>query len=726
MFKPFLRLALKVLFRVELNGDAEVFRNPRTLIVANHESFLDGVLLALFIPIDAVFVVHTQVAKRPLFRFLLRFVPHLAVDSTSPLAIKQIVKLVETGQPVVIFPEGRITKTGSLMKVYDGAAFVAAKTGATVVPVRIDGAARSYFGRLAGVYPRKAFPKVTITMLPRRTIPMPVRPSAKERRRRAGELLRQILLDMLIATRPQRTLFEAFLEARGIFGSQYKLVEDVRLQEESYGSLLKMSLGIQRLMSRLTKENDVVGILTPNAAPTLGLVLALSAGRRVPALLNYTAGPDGLRAACIAAGIRNIVASRTFLEKARLTPLIEQLAGIRVHYLEDLKAQFGLVDRLWVLWHMAFPRSAARPQTPADPAVVLFTSGSEGKPKGVVHSHASILSNVAQVRAVADFTPLDKFMMALPLFHSFGLTCGVMLPLVSGCKVFLYPSPLHYRIIPEVVYDRDCTVLFGTSTFLGNYGKFAHPYDFGRLRYVVAGAERLSEDVRRLWIEKFGIRILEGYGVTECAPVVAVNVPMACRIGTVGQLLPGVQHELEPVPGIDNGGALHVAGPNVMKGYYLFDRPGVIQPPPSIRAGWYSTGDIVEIDDEGFVHIRGRLKRFAKIAGEMVSLEVVEKIASIAAPGFAHAASTRVDTAKGEALVLFTTALDLTRERLIAAAKANGSPELAVPRILRNIEQIPLLGSGKTDYVMLKRMAESTPTGACATDSDEDQEAIAA
>lgn len=726
MFKAFLRLALKVLFRVELRGDAEVFRNPRTLIVANHESFLDGVLLGLFVPVRAVFVVHTQVANQPLFRFLLRFVPHLALDSTSPLAMKQIVKLVETGQPVVIFPEGRITKTGSLMKVYDGAAFVAAKTGATVVPIRIDGAARSYFGRLAGVYPRKAFPKVTISILARRTIPMPARPSAKERRRRAGELLRQILLDMLIATRPERTLYEAFLEARNSFGSQYKLVEDIRLQEESYGSLLKMSLGIQRLMSRLTVEDEVVGVLTPNAAPTLGLVLALSAGKRVPALLNYTAGPDGLRAACSAAGIRSIVASRGFLEKARLTTLVEQLPDIRVHYLEDLKAQFGLADKLWVLWHLLFPRAAARPQTPDDPAVVLFTSGSEGKPKGVVHSHASVLSNVAQIRAVADFTPLDKFMMALPLFHSFGLTCGVMLPLVSGCKVFLYPSPLHYRIIPEIVYDRDCTVLFGTSTFLGNYGKFAHPYDFGRLRYVVAGAEKLSDDVRKLWIEKFGIRILEGYGVTECAPVVAVNVPMACRIGTVGQLLPGVQYELEPVPGIDNGGALHVAGPNVMKGYYLFDQPGVIQPPPSIRAGWYSTGDIVEIDEDGFVHIRGRLKRFAKIAGEMVSLEVVEKIATTAAPGFAHAASTRADAAKGEALVLFTTAPDLTRDRLLAAARTNGSPELAVPRVIRSIEQIPLLGSGKTDYVALKRLAEATPAEADATDTDDSREAVAA
>lgn len=708
MLKTLLRLVMKGFFHVKVSGDTTVFHNVRTLIVANHESFIDGLLIGIFLPVDAVYVVHTQIANRPLFRFLLHFVKHLAVDSTSPLAMKLIVKLVETGQPVVIFPEGRITKTGSLMKVYDGAAFVAAKTGATVVPVRIDGAARSYFGRLAGVYPRKVFPKVSITVRPRQQISMPDLPSAKLRRRRAGEQMRAILLDMLVATRPQRTLFEAFLDAKSTFGTTYKLIEDIRLQEESYGSLLKMSLGLQRLISRFTAPGEVVGIVTPNAAPTLALVLALSAGKRVPAMLNYTVGPDGIRSACTAANIQTIFASRVFLEKARLTQLVEHLPGITVRYLEDLKAQIALSDKLWVGWHMIFPLSAAVPQTPDDVAIVLFTSGSEGKPKGVLHTHASVLSNVAQIRAISDFTPLDKFMMALPLFHSFGLTCGVMLPLVSGCKVFLYPSPLHYKAIPEIVYDRDCTVLFGTSTFLGHYGTCAHPYDFGRLRYVVAGAEKLSEDVRKLWIEKFGIRILEGYGVTECAPVVAVNVPMACRIGSVGQFVPGMEVQLESVPGIEKGGALHVKGPNVMKGYFLFDRPGVIQPPQSIGAGWYSTGDIVTIDDEGFVHIHGRLKRFAKIAGEMVSLEVVETIAATAAPGFLHAASTRGDTSRGEALVLFTTSPNLGRDALLCAAKATGSPELAVPREIHHIEDIPLLGSGKTDYVRLKQMAEET------------------
>ena len=707
-----LQTVLRPLFRVRVTGDATALTNDRTLIVANHESFLDGLLLGAFLPVDAVFVVHAQVLTKWYFRWLLRFVPHLAVDSASPLSIKLICRLVETGQPVVIFPEGRLTITGSLMKVYDGAAFVAAKTAATVIPVRIEGSGRSYFGRLAGIYPLKLLPKIRIAIQPRRTIPMPSLPSAKLRRRRAGELMRRILLDMLVATRPQRTLSEAFLDAKATFGSQYKLVEDIRLKEETYGSLLRMALGLSRLTGRFTQRGEIVGVVMPNAAPTLGLILGLSGSGRVPALLNYTAGVDGVRAACSVARIRNIIASRAFLEKARLGHLLENIPDVKIHYLEDLRSQVTLADRLWILGRAVFSTLPNGGQSPDDPAVVLFTSGSEGKPKGVVHSHASLLSNIAQVRSLADFSPLDKFMICLPVFHSFGLTCGVIMPLVSGCKAFLYPSPLHYRIIPEVVYDRNCTVLFGTSTFLANYGKFAHPYDFGRLRYVVAGAEKLSDDVRRLWIEKFGIRVLEGYGVTECAPVIAVNVPMACRTGSVGQLVPGLEHELEPVPGIEGGGVLHVKGPNVMKGYFLHDQPGVIQPPKSLRDGWYSTGDIVSIDEDDFIHIRGRVKRFAKIAGEMVSLEVVERIATTAAPGFAHAASTRTDAAKGEALVLFTTALGLGREQLLAAAKSFGAPELAVPRVVESVTAIPLLGSGKTDYVKLKQMAEATVNAA--------------
>lgn len=699
-----LRLLSRILFRVEVRGKENIPSTKKLLVVANHESFLDGLLLGLFLPVKATFVVHTTVLENWLFRAILSLVPHLAVDPTSPLAMKKVIKLLEAGKPVVIFPEGRITLTGSLMKVYDGPGFVAAKTGATILPVRIDGAARSYFSRLTGIHPKKIFPKVSIAIQPVTQIPMSTAATAKLRRKHAGENMRRVMQEMLFASQPVQTIFSAFLDAMQIHGRKTRFVEDMQQTEESYGDLLKKSLALGRLASKVSAPDENVGVLLPNVTNTICLIFGMSAMRRVPAMLNYTAGPAGIQNACIAANVKTIITSRKFIETAKLENIIAGLSHLQIIYLEELRGQFNWADKLWIMvYALHFPRMAMHSTHADAPAVVLFTSGSEGKPKGVVHSHRGILANIAQIRAVIDFSPADKFMISLPLFHAFGFTCGAIMPLVTGCKLFLYPSPLHYRIIPEIIYDRGCTVLFGTSTFLGNYAKFAHPYDFYKLRYVVAGAEKLNEEVRKTWVEKFGIRILEGYGATECAPVLAVNTPMTYKTGTVGPLLPGLVPKLEEVPGISNGGLLSVRGHNVMLGYYLYDNPGTLKPPSD---GWYNTGDIVEIDGEGFVTIKGRVKRFAKVAGEMVSLETVEKIATQASPNCQHAASTQADAQRGENIVLFTTDAALAKDALQSAGKILGAPELAIPKKIVLLEAIPLLGTGKTDYVKLKEIAE--------------------
>jgi acyl-[acyl-carrier-protein]-phospholipid O-acyltransferase/long-chain-fatty-acid--[acyl-carrier-protein] ligase len=336
--------------------------------------------------------------------------------------------------------------------------------------------------------------------------------------------------------------------------------------------------------------------------------------------------------------------------------------------------------------------------------VLLFTSGSEGVPKGVALSHRNILANCAQLSSIIDFNPTDRVFTALPMFHSFGLVGGTLLPLLYGVRIFLYPSPLHYRIVPALIYDTDATICFGTDTFLNGWARYAHPYDFYRMRYIFAGAEKVRDETKRLFAEKFGVRVLEGYGATETSPVLAMNTAMHNRAGTVGRVLPGMAHRLEDVPGVNAGGRLSVSGPNVMLGYMRATAPGVIEKPEN---GWYDTGDIVDIDPQGYVSITGRAKRFAKIAGEMVSMSAAEALVASLWPDAQHAVLAQPDARKGEQLLLLTTRKDAAARDILAHARARGMAEIAVPRTVLVVDAIPLLGTGKTDYPAVQRLAES-------------------
>jgi len=711
MLKRFLHWLLTLIYRVKVNGLENYHQaGDRVLIIANHTSFLDPLLLGVFLPDDITFAINTQISQRWWLKPFLRLSKVFPMDPTHPLSLKALIHHLQNDTKTVIFPEGRITVTGSMMKIYDGTGMVADKSGATLLPVRIEGAQYSHFSKLKNIVRLRWFPKITIHILPPTRIDTHGQFTGKVRRKKSGHILSDIMTEMMFATSHyQQTLFSALLHARRIHGGKHTVAEDMERKPLSYDRLIAGSVIIGKLIKPLTSESETVGILLPNSTKTLSVILGLQLYGRVPGMLNYSIGSAGMASACNTGKINTVLTSRKFIELAHLTDEAARLAEhVKLVYLEDLAASLSAVDKLMGLiqaktadyWYKSHFYDAD------DAAVVLFTSGSEGAPKGVVLSHANVLANHQQVKARIDFNPTDVVLNFLPMFHSFGFTVGTLLPIMNGMTTFLYPSPLHYAVIPEMAYEVGATIMFGTNTFLAAYAKKAHAYDFYSLRYVVAGAEKLQESTRQIWLDKFGIRILEGYGATETSPVTSVNTAMDYKAGTVGRIMPDMLFKLEPVLGIEHGGKLHVAGPNIMKGYLLPDNPGVLVPPCSLYGeGWYDTGDIVDIDDDGFIKIQGRSKRFAKISGEMVSLTAVEQLASAAWPEAHHAVVSLPDPKKGEQIILLTTQANATSKALSDASP--GVAAINLPKKVFVVEKVPVLQTGKTDYIESTKLADS-------------------
>jgi acyl-[acyl-carrier-protein]-phospholipid O-acyltransferase/long-chain-fatty-acid--[acyl-carrier-protein] ligase len=486
-------------------------------------------------------------------------------------------------------------------------------------------------------------------------------------------------------------------------------IEDTSFKELSYRRVL---VGADVLSGVWRKKfgpeiGERIGILLPNVNTTPVTLLSLWAAQKVPAMLNFSTGIPVMLQCAQLAGLKHIITAQAFLDKAKLDLAPLKAAGITITSLETIAPQISKITKLATLAKHTFATGVGLrtvPLAPNDTAAVIFTSGSEGVPKGVELTHRNLLANVRQAISIIDVTDDDRFFNALPLFHSFGLMGGTLFPLIRGCYTFLYPSPLHYRVIPTLVSDRNCTVLMGTNTFLNGYARKAHPYDFSTLKFLVAGAEKLQPATFDLYAKKFGLRILEGYGATECSPIISVNTRMEPSVGTAGRFVPGLDWRLEPVEGVDEGGRLFVKGPNVMKGYLNPDANAAFHS----LDGWYDTGDIVFVDSDGFVHIRGRMKRFAKISGEMVSLSAVEDAMVNAFPKFGArctvAILTQPDEDKGEKLIAVTNESRLQLADIRAAVKAKGLSNLSAPRELKVVDKIPKLGSGKTDYRELQRM----------------------
>jgi acyl-[acyl-carrier-protein]-phospholipid O-acyltransferase/long-chain-fatty-acid--[acyl-carrier-protein] ligase len=703
MLKNLLRLSLTKLYKIEIKG-LENYKKAgnRVLIVANHLSFLDAIILAIFLPDKPMFAVNTFISQQWWMKPFLALADTFALDPTNPMAVKSLINEIKKDKKCVIFPEGRITVTGSLMKIYEGPGMIADKSDAMILPVRLDGAQFSPFSRLKGRVKIHLFPKITLTILPPQKFEVDAKITGRDRRAANADKLYDIMTEMLFESSDyKKTLFSSLLDAKKIHGRNHQIIVDVERNALTYNQLIARSFILGKEISKNTQAGEYVGLMLPNMNSSIVTFFAMQAFGRVPAMINFSTGGANFIAACKVAKIKTIFSSKRFIEGAKLQKLVEaaEAENVRIIYLEDVSKKIGFFAKIIGLFKAQFAEKFYSPTPSDDAAVILFTSGSEGTPKGVVLSHQNLQSNRFQLASRVDFSSKDIVFNALPIFHSFGLTGGTLLPILSGIKTFFYPSPLHYRIVPELVYDTNATIMFGTNTFLSNYARFANAYDFYSIRYVFAGAEKLDEETRKNWSEKFGVRIFEGYGATETAPALSTNTPMHNKPGTVGRLMPGIKTKFEEIPGITDGKKLLVSGPNIMKGYLLSTNPGIITPP---QDGWYDTGDIVAIDDKGFVAIKGRAKRFAKVAGEMISLTATEVNISKIDPKSAHAIVAIPDAKKGEQLVLMTTSQILKRTDISTYFKENQITELSVPKEIITVEKLPLLGTGKIDYVSVR------------------------
>ena len=502
----------------------------------------------------------------------------------------------------------------------------------------------------------------------------------------------------------RRPLFDALVDASATFGAKKLILEDQERNPLSYTDLIRAAFALGRKVAAVTKPGERVGVMLPASSVVVVTFFALHAFGRVPAMLNFTSGIRNLKAACETAGVKRVLTAHRFIEQGKLHDLVDALESIAtVSYLEDVRAKVGLADKLFAAAAGAFPKRFRAETKPDDPGVILFTSGSFGAPRGVILSQANLQANVQQIASHIDLDPEWVMFNPLPTFHCFGLTGGVLLPLLTGMKAFEYPSPLHTKQIPPLVKDSKAALLLATDTFVNQYARVAERDELSGLKFIVCGAEKVRDETHNLIAERFGaVPVLEGYGATEAAPVIAVNKPDDNRRGTVGGLLPGIETRLEPVEGITGGGRLYVRGPNVMTGYLNPD--GSLEAP---KDGWHDTGDVVDLADDGWIKILGRVKRFAKVGGEMVSLTAAEDLATAVWPDSRHAVIAMPDAKKGERLVLVTDRRDADSAPLVAHAQSVGAPELAVPRKIIRVPEVPVLGTGKTDYVAIQRMAEA-------------------
>ena len=590
--RKFIRFCLKTVFtvfKVRCSIEFDERNMPRKgVYVANHVSFLDPVLLFAFLPGDPVFALNGHLYRNRLIRFLMRTADVMPFNPIEPGDIKELIAKVDGGRLCVIFAEGRVTESGGLMKIYEAPGLVADKSGAPLIPVWIEGPQYGYFSKTKGKLPHRPLPKVRVIVGRPRSFKL--KDALRRQRDHISNEVYMILREMSFEVRynPDISLFAQLMKTakihakKGLF-RRPKFVEDIQRKPQSYRDIVIKSFVLGKYLKRRTEPEEHVGLFLPNSVAALCSFFGLTAYDRIPVMLNFSVGAQNMVSMCKTAQVRIVVTSLAFVKTAKMEDAVKMMeeAGVKIIYLEKAAKEIGLWDKINAYLRYKIKRVPIK-KGGNRKAVILFTSGSEGTPKAVVLSHANIISNIKQMSAIETINVTDT------VFN--GLVVGTLFPLFEGSKLFLYPSPLHYRVVAEIVYEIGASIMFGTDTFFRGYGRIAHPFDFHNIRFMFGGAEAVKPDTRNIWMERLGIRVLEAYGATECSPVVSANNRIFNRFGSIGKLLPAIEYKIEPVPGIEKGGELVVRGPNIMMGYILPDTPGVLVP---LEGGWYHTGDVV-------------------------------------------------------------------------------------------------------------------------------------
>lgn len=703
--KYIVKLIFRICYRIEITGLEHCLNaGSRVIVIANHTSLIDVPILGACLPGKYMFAVNSEIAKQWWVKIPAILTKTYAIDPASPLQTKSLIKEVSNGNKCIIFPEGRITTTGSLMKVYEGAAIIAEKSDAVILPIFIDGAQYSPFSYITDKVKVRWFPKIKLTISPARKITAPSDLKGKEKREFLAHKVYDIMSNMVFeGTEIDHNIFISLIKAYDFFGAKHIICEDISREKLNYHQLITKAFAFSRIIAKKIAKIDNIGLMLPNTNINIVALFGLAKLGISPALINYISGLPNIISCCKTCRITTIITSRKFITTAKLEHIVTTLTNysIKFLYLEDLTAT-TTTKLTAALWHMA-PRRIIYNNIPFSldkPAVTVFTSGSDSVPKGVALSHKNIQTNASQIMASIDLNIQDILFNPLPSFHAFGLTIGTIMPILNGIKVFSYPSALHYKIIPEMIYDTRATLLISTNTFLSGYQKFAHPYDFSNLRYVFAGAEKLSPATKQTWSEQYGCRILEGYGASEASPVIAINTPMHNKTDTVGKILPGISYRLTKHEYDLNSSRLWIKGNNVMLGYILASEPGVIRP---LSDGWHDTGDIVKISTTGFITIIDRAKRFAKIAGEMISLSAVESMLSCVWKEHTSVAINIPCTKKGEKIICITTNKNATQTDLIAYCTQHGLAAIAIPNKVIIVAELPKLATGKINYPQIKK-----------------------